>query len=86
MRYSIYILLGFIYTLMGSITFYVVRMMSHEKQASTGGIMGLTPSTMRPLGTPSPDFSLTDTVSGRRIALADFKAKKGLLVLFICNH
>jgi peroxiredoxin len=48
--------------------------------------MAVTPSVMRPLGTPAPDFSLTDTVSGRRVALADFKAKKGLLVMFICNH
>ncbi|MFP5307901.1 MAG: thioredoxin family protein, partial [Gammaproteobacteria bacterium] len=26
--------------------------------------MALTPSTMLPLGTPAPDFSLPDTVSG----------------------
>jgi peroxiredoxin len=48
--------------------------------------MGLTPSAMNPLGTPAPDFSLTDSVSGRRVALSDVKAKKGLLVMFICNH
>jgi peroxiredoxin len=48
--------------------------------------MAVTPSAMRPLGTPAPDFSLTDTPSGRRVELADFRAKKGLLVMFICNH
>ena len=32
MRYSIYILLGFIYTLMGSIVFYVVRTMRRESR------------------------------------------------------
>jgi hypothetical protein len=32
MRYSIYILLAFIYTLMGSITFYIVRTMRRESR------------------------------------------------------
>jgi peroxiredoxin len=41
---------------------------------------------MRALGTPAPEFRLPDTVSGRAVSLGDFKDKKGLLVLFICNH
>lgn len=48
--------------------------------------MVLTPSTMLALGTPAPDFDLPDTVSGRRIRLGDYAAKKGLLVMFICRH
>ncbi|HUA38444.1 MAG TPA: thioredoxin family protein [Candidatus Sulfopaludibacter sp.] len=47
--------------------------------------MALTPSTMLPLGTTAPDFKLPDT-NGKTIALADFKGKTALLVLFICNH
>ena len=48
--------------------------------------MALTPSTMLPLGTAAPEFSLTDTVSGKKLILASFKDKKALLVMFICNH
>jgi len=48
--------------------------------------MALTPSTMLPLGTAAPDFSLTDTVSGKKMNLATFKDRKALLVMFICNH
>ncbi|HWD19717.1 MAG TPA: thioredoxin family protein [Verrucomicrobiae bacterium] len=47
--------------------------------------MALTPSTMLPLGTPAPDFSLPDT-QGKKTALADFKSAPALLVAFICNH
>lgn len=42
-------------------------------------------STMMPLGTPAPDFSLPDP-SGRRWSRDDFVAAPGLLVMFICNH
>lgn len=45
-----------------------------------------TASTMLPLGTTAPDFSLTDVVSGDALSLASFKGKKGLLVMFICQH
>jgi peroxiredoxin len=45
-----------------------------------------TESTMLPLGTPAPDFDLVDVVSGERVSLATFKGKKGLLVMFICQH
>jgi thiol-disulfide isomerase/thioredoxin len=48
--------------------------------------MALTPSTMLPLGTAAPDFSLTDTVSGKKVSPAAFKDRKALLVMFICNH
>lgn len=48
--------------------------------------MSLTPSTMLPLSTPAPDFSLPDTISGRTVSLRDFAAKKGLAVIFLCNH
>jgi len=48
--------------------------------------MSLTPSTMLPLGTQAPDFKLPDVVSGRPVSLNDFKNKKGLLVMFICQH
>ncbi len=45
-----------------------------------------TTSTMLALGTEAPDFSLPDTVSGDIVSLADYPDKKGLLVMFICNH
>lgn len=48
--------------------------------------MALTPSTMLPLGTPAPDFSLPDVVSGKTISLKTFAGKKTLLVMFICRH
>ena len=44
-----------------------------------------TASTMLPLGTHAPDFSLPDT-SGKRVSLADLSGKPALLVAFICNH
>jgi len=47
--------------------------------------MAVTPSTMLPLGTLAPDFSLTDT-QGNIVSLADFKNSPALLVIFMCNH
>jgi peroxiredoxin len=47
--------------------------------------MVLTPSTMLPLDTPAPNFSLPD-VDGRTVSLADFKSAPALLVVFMCNH
>jgi len=44
-----------------------------------------TASTMLPLGTTAPDFSLPN-VDGSTVSLADFEGKKGLLVIFMCNH
>jgi peroxiredoxin len=47
--------------------------------------MSLTPSTMLPLGTPAPDFSLPD-LNGHLISPKDFHNRPGLLVMFMCNH
>jgi len=43
-------------------------------------------STMLPLGTAAPDFTLHDTVSGRQIGFAAYRAGKPAVVMFICNH
>lgn len=48
--------------------------------------MALTPSTMLPLGTIAPDFTLLDVVSGTKKSLSDLKSDKGTVILFICNH
>lgn len=48
--------------------------------------MALTPSNMLPLGTPAPQFSLPDTVSGQLLSLAELRSKKATVVMFICNH
>lgn len=49
-----------------------------------------TASTMLPLGTRAPAFSLPDystpASSGKVVSLEDFSDKKGLLVVFMCNH
>lgn len=42
-------------------------------------------STMLPLGTVAPEFTLPDPVTGKSISLADFKGKP-LVVMFVCNH
>ncbi len=47
--------------------------------------MALTPSTMLPLGTVAPDFSLPDT-NGRIVSMTDFDDAPALLVIFMCNH
>ncbi|MBN1129810.1 MAG: thioredoxin family protein [Chitinispirillaceae bacterium] len=44
-----------------------------------------TPSTMLPLGTEAPPFSLPD-VSGAVVSLSDFREAPALLVVFMCNH
>jgi peroxiredoxin len=48
--------------------------------------MARTPSTMLPLGTLAPDFSLPDVVTGDSVSLATFAGSKALLVMFICQH
>ena len=45
-----------------------------------------TNSTMLPLGTKAPEFSLPDAVSGQTISLNNFTGSKALLVMFICQH
>lgn len=47
--------------------------------------MALTPSTMVPLGSPAPNFTLPDT-DGRSVSLSDHAAAPAVLVAFICNH
>jgi peroxiredoxin len=44
-----------------------------------------TASTMLPLGTTAPAFSLPD-VDGRKVSLSDFTDAPALLVVFMCNH
>ncbi|MFM8634755.1 MAG: thioredoxin family protein [Planctomycetia bacterium] len=44
-----------------------------------------TPSTMLPLGTSAPDFSLSN-IDGRTLSLADVAGPKATVVMFICNH
>lgn len=44
-----------------------------------------TASTMLPLGTKAPDFSLPN-VDGRTVSLSDIKDAPALLVIFMCNH
>lgn len=48
--------------------------------------MVATPSVMLPLGTPAPDFLLSDVVSGTSVSLGTFAGKAGLLVMFISRH
>jgi len=47
--------------------------------------MAMTPSTMLPLGTEAPKFSLPDT-DGKIVSLTDFRQAKAYLVIFMCNH
>ncbi len=48
--------------------------------------MALTPSTMLPIGTTAPSFSLPDAQSGETVSLGQFEGAQALLVMFICNH
>lgn len=43
-------------------------------------------STMLPLGTEAPHFSLKDTITGKTVSIDSYKGNQGLLVMFICNH
>ena len=47
--------------------------------------MAQTPSTMLPLGTLAPTFSLFDT-SLKLVSLETFAGTPALLIMFICNH
>ena len=44
-----------------------------------------TASTMLPLGTAAPHFSLPN-VDGKQVSLEQFQGGKGLVVIFLCNH
>ncbi|PHS07518.1 MAG: thioredoxin family protein [Blastopirellula sp.] len=44
-----------------------------------------TASTMLPLGTQAPDFSLIN-VDSKMVSLSDFAGSKALVVIFMCNH
>ncbi len=44
-----------------------------------------TNSTMLPLGTSAPDFSLV-SVDGQTYSLSNFADAKALVVMFVCNH
>jgi len=44
-----------------------------------------TPSTMLPLGTTAPDFSLIN-VDSQTVSLSDFAEAPAFLVIFMCNH
>ena len=48
--------------------------------------MALTPSNMLELGTQAPDFRLVNAVTQSPTTLKDVMGKKGLWVMFICNH
>jgi len=48
--------------------------------------MAKTPSTMLPLGTLAPPFTLPDVVSGHPITLPSVKPAVATVIMFICNH
>lgn len=48
--------------------------------------MAFTESTMLELGTKAPEFTLPDTVSGKKISLKDIASDKATVVMFLCNH
>lgn len=48
--------------------------------------MAATPSTMVPLGTIAPDFSLPDPATNTTLTWADCAGERGTLVMFLCNH
>lgn len=41
---------------------------------------------MLPLGTTAPSFRLTEPLTGKLVALDDFRDARALLVVFTCNH
>lgn len=47
--------------------------------------MALTPSTMVPLGSPAPSFTLPDT-TGRMVSRPEAGAHAAVLIVFMCNH
>lgn len=47
--------------------------------------MVMTASTMLPLGTEAPEFTLPDA-EGNLVSLSDFAEARALVVVFMCNH
>jgi len=48
--------------------------------------MAATPSTMLPLGTELPDFTLVNVVDGTMVSSDRYRRAVALVVMFICNH
>lgn len=48
--------------------------------------MAKTPSTMIPLGTKAPEFTLMDAISSKLVSLADCPPSIATVIMFICNH
>jgi len=48
--------------------------------------MAATPSSMMPLGTRAPEFTLPDTVTGENMSLRQLQGEKATLIMFLCNH
>ncbi|MBA3660551.1 MAG: thioredoxin family protein [Gammaproteobacteria bacterium] len=48
--------------------------------------MAETPSTMIPLGSKAPDFTLFDTVSQQTLSLQNLKSTIGTVIMFLSNH
>ncbi|MCS6808030.1 MAG: thioredoxin family protein [Bacteroidota bacterium] len=48
--------------------------------------MAATSSTMIPLGTLAPDFTLREVVYGKPISLHDVRGTRATVVMFLCNH
>jgi peroxiredoxin len=48
--------------------------------------MALTNSNMPPLGTPAPDFSLSDPATGKTVTFAERARDNIALVMFLSNH
>ena len=45
-----------------------------------------TASTMLPLGSVAPEFSLLNVIDGNTLSLSSLPADKPLLMMFVCNH
>jgi thiol-disulfide isomerase/thioredoxin len=48
--------------------------------------MAATETIQIPLGFQAPEFSLPDTISGKKLSLSELKGEKATVVMFICNH
>lgn len=48
--------------------------------------MAKTESSMLPLGTVAPSFSLPDTISGKTLSLIDLAGTTATIIVFMCNH